>query len=191
MDNIMCGKKILLGATGGVAVYKAIGLTSKLIQAGAEVEVMLTPSAMQFVTPLMFAALTHRKIHTNPWESDRRPEHIALAEWADLVVVAPATANTMAKMANGIADNLVTEVLLATARPILVAPAMNRRMWEAKPTRRNLEMLRGDGCHFVGPDTGNLACGDIGVGRMAEPEAIFAAVGNLLAQSGNQSNRIC
>lgn len=174
-------RTILLGVTGGVAAYKAVALASRLTQAGAAVDVAMTPAAHEFVTPLMFAAVTHRKVHVNPWESDRKPEHIALAERPDLVIVAPCTANTMAKLAVGIADNLLTSVLLATKKTVLLAPAMNTGMWTAPATRRNAATLREDGYHFVGPAEGNLACGDVGVGRMAEPEEIFAAARILLS----------
>ena len=174
-------KVVLLGVTGGVAAYKAVALASKLTQAGAAVDVVMTPAATEFVTPLSFAAVTHRKVHTNQWESDRKPEHIALAERPDIVVVAPCTANTLAKLAYGMADNLLTSVLLATKQTVLLAPAMNAGMWTAAPTQRNLATLKGDGYRFVGPGTGNLACGDTGIGRMAEPEAIIAAILELFA----------
>ena len=169
-------KSILLGVTGGIAAYKAVALASKMTQAGAVVDVVMTPAAMEFVTPLSFAAVTHRKVYMNPWESDRKPEHIALAERPELIVVAPCTANTMAKLAYGLADNLLTSVLLATKKPVLLAPAMNTGMWTAAATARNVAALRADGCRFVGPCTGNLACGDSGMGRMAEPEDILAEV---------------
>lgn len=182
MRDVLGNKSILLGVTGGVAIYKAVALASRLTQAGALVDVVMTPAAQEFVTPLMFAAVTQRKVHVNPWESDRKPEHIALAERPDLVVVAPCTANTMAKLAAGLADNLLTSVLLATKKPVLIAPAMNTGMWLAAATVRNLETLRADGLHFVGPGTGNLACGDTGIGRMAEPEEILAAMAELLVE---------
>ncbi len=174
-------KVILLGITGGIAAYKSVALASKLSQAGASVDVVMTPAAMEFVQPLSFAAVTHRPVYHNPWHSDRKPEHIALAERPDLIVVAPCTANTMAKLATGLADNLLTSVLLATRKTVLLAPAMNTGMWTAKPTQRNLATLRDDGYHIVGPGSGNLACGDVGVGRMAEPEDIIEAMAKLLA----------
>lgn len=189
MDKLLDGKSVLLGVAGGVAAYKAVSLASKLTQAGAAVDVVMTPAAREFVTPLSFAAVTHRKVHTGQWESDRKPEHIALAERPDAVVVAPCTANTMAKIAYGLADNLLTSVLLATKRPVLIAPAMNAGMWTAAPTQRNLATLRGDGRRFIGPATGNLACGDKGIGRMAEPEAIVAALEELFADENGK--RLC
>ncbi|MCC8109268.1 MAG: hypothetical protein LIQ30_09555 [Planctomycetes bacterium] len=173
-------KVILLGITGGIATYKSVALASRLTQAGACVDVVMTPAAMEFVQPLSFAAVTHRPVYHNPWHSDRKPEHIALAERPDLAVVAPCTANTMAKLAIGLADNLLTSVLLATKKPILLAPAMNTGMWTAGPTQRNLAVLRDDGRHIVGPGSGNLACGDAGVGRMAEPEDIMEAMAKIL-----------
>lgn len=174
------GGRVLLGVTGGIAAYKAVALASRLNQAGCEVDVVMTPAAQEFVRPLSFAAVTNRKVHTDPWESDRKPEHIALAERPDAVVVAPCTANTMAKLVHGIADNLLTSVLLATKKPVLLAPAMNTGMWTARPTRRNLAVLADDGYAFVGPGTGHLACGDAGAGRMAEPEEIVRALAALL-----------
>lgn len=186
-DAAFAGTKILLGVTGGVAVYKTVGMASRLVQAGAEVDVVMTPGAMEFVTPLMFASITHRKVYFDMWEPDRRPGHIALAERPDLIVLAPVTANTMAKLAHGIADNLLTCSLLATRKPILLAPAMNKGMWEAPATRRNLEILAGDGYRFVGPAAGNLACGDVGVGRMSEPEEILSAMAAMLEEIRKRS----
>jgi Phosphopantothenoylcysteine synthetase/decarboxylase len=169
-------KSILLGVTGGVAIYKAVDLASKLTQAGALVDVVMTAAAEEFVKPLLFASITRREVHTNPFSPARKPGHIALAERPDVVLVAPATANTLAKIAAGIADNLLTDTLLATVKPVLVAPAMNCGMWNNPRTRRNIAALKADGFSFVGPGTGNLACGDAGVGRMAEPVEIIAAL---------------
>lgn len=176
---------VLLGVTGGVAAYKAVMLASRLAQAGALVDVVMTPAAEEFVRPLQFSAVTHRSVYMNPWHSDRKPEHIALAERPDIAVVAPCTANTMAKLATGLADNLLTSVLLATKKPILLAPAMNTGMWTSPATQRNLRTLREDGRAVVGPGTGNLACGDVGAGRMAEPAEIAAAMEELLQQNDN------
>lgn len=187
MADVWRGRTVLLGVTGGVAIYKAVGLASKLTQAGALVDVVMTPAAMEFATPLQFAAITHRKVHANPWESDRKPEHIALAERPDLIVVAPCTANTMAKLAAGIADNLLTSVLLATKKPVLLAPAMNTGMWTAPATARNLARVKADGRLVVGPGAGNLACGDSGVGRMAEPEEILDAMAAALSAARSES----
>ncbi|MCC8190303.1 MAG: hypothetical protein LIP77_06645 [Planctomycetes bacterium] len=187
MAGVWKGKTVLLGVSGGIAIYKAAALASKMTQEGASVDVVMTPAAQNFVRPLLFAALTHRPVHVDPWLADRRPEHIALAERAEVVIVAPATANTMAKMAAGMADNLLTSILLATRKPILLAPAMNEGMWEAAATKRNQDMLRAYGCRFVGPETGNLACGDSGTGRMAEPGDILAAAEALLKEIRRKS----
>ncbi len=189
MSELWRGRAVLLGVTGGVAAYKAVALASLLTRGGASVDVVMTPSAGEFVRALQFAAVTRGPVHGNPWRSDRKPEHIALAERPDVAIVAPCTANTLAKLAGGIADNLLTSVLLATKRPVLLAPAMNTGMWTAAATRRNVAALRGDGYHFVGPDSGNLACGDSGAGRMAEPEAIASAAIALLA--GEEAGRRC
>lgn len=186
MNDVFANKSILLGVSGGIAAYKAAALASRLTQRGALVDVVLTEGAMRFVTPLLFASLTHRQVHASLWEEDRRPGHIALAERPHLIVVAPATANTMAKLAAGIADNLLTSALLATRKPILLAPAMNSGMWEAPATRRVVATLRSDGRSFVGPATGNLACGDKGIGRMAEPDEILAAMEELLTEGTSE-----
>lgn len=175
------GRPVLLGVTGGVAAYKAVMLASRLAQAGALVDTVMTPAACEFVAPLSFAAVTRRTAHVNPWEVERSPEHIALAERPDIVVIAPCTGNTLAKLAQGIADNLLTSVLLATKKPVLLAPAMNTGMWSAPPTQRNMETLRGDGYHFVGPGSGHLACGYTGSGRMSEPDEIMAAMEQVLS----------
>lgn len=181
-NEIWRGKTVLLGVTGGVAAYKAVMLASRMTQAGAAVDVVMTPAAREFVAPLSFAAVTHRPVYCDQFVSERRPEHIALAERPDVAVVAPATANTLAKLAHGIADNLLTAVLLATARPVLLAPAMNCGMWNAAATRRNLDILLADGRRTIGPDAGSLACGYRGVGRMAEPEEIAEAVRGMLEE---------
>lgn len=189
MGSFWQDKTILLGVTGGIAIYKSVGLASKLVQAGATVDVVMTEGATEFVRPLAFAAITKRTVHVNQWVSERKPEHIALAVRPDLAVVAPCTANTMAKLAHGIADNLLTSVLLATRKPVLVAPAMNDGMWDAKPTQRNYRTLVEDGYYTVGPGTGNLACGDTAIGRMSEPEEILAAMERVLREE--EKKRVC
>lgn len=181
--GVLENKSILLGVTGGIAGYKAADLASKLTRAGALVDVVMTPSAQEFVKPLVFASVTRREVYTDPFRPARKPEHIALAERPDAIVVAPATANTLAKIAAGIADNLLTDVLLATAKPVLLAPAMNAGMWNSPATQRNIAVLKKDGCAFAGPGTGNLACGDIGIGRMAEPVEIIAALESLIEKT--------
>jgi phosphopantothenoylcysteine decarboxylase/phosphopantothenate--cysteine ligase len=183
-DAPLAGREILLCATGGIACYKAADLTSKLVQAGAGVSVALTRAAQRFVAPLTFQALSGRKVHTTMWPSPAEfsSRHIELTERADLMIVAPATADILAKMAAGIADDLVSTLALAAcgACEILVAPAMNTRMWQAPPTQENMQRLGARGVHVVGPATGRLACGTTGPGRLAEPDEILAAAVELL-----------
>ena len=172
------GKNVVLGVTGGIAAYKACELTSRLRKAGAQVYVILTKNACRFVTPLTFETLSNHPAVTDTFD---RPatwevEHIALAKRADIFVIAPATANIMAKMAHGIADDMLSTTVLATRAPVLVAPAMNTGMWENPATRENVLTLKNRGVRFVGPEGGFLACGDTGAGRMSEPRDIFAAI---------------
>lgn len=178
------GYEVLLCVTGGIACYKAADLAGKLVQAGAGVTVAMTEAAAKFVTPLTFAAVTGRASFTTMWRDpqDHDPAHIALTEAADLMIVAPATANILGKLAGGIADDLVSTLALSAAGAceILLAPAMNSRMWHAPAVRENVEKLRARGVHFVGPNEGRLACGTIGPGRMAEPDEILAAAVGLL-----------
>ncbi|MDP6473432.1 MAG: bifunctional phosphopantothenoylcysteine decarboxylase/phosphopantothenate--cysteine ligase CoaBC [Alphaproteobacteria bacterium] len=170
--------RILLIISGGIAAYKSLELIRGLRAGGAEVRPILTKGGAEFVTPLSVAALAREKVHGDLFSLTGESEigHIRLARETDLVVVAPATANILAKMANGIADDLATTVLLATDRPILVAPAMNSVMWEQASTRRNMARLEADGVMTVGPGHGELAEGEIGIGRMAEPAEILAAI---------------
>src|SRR6266851_1631867 len=163
--------RILLGVSGGIAAYKACELTRLLVKAGHDVIPLVTEGAQRFVTEETFLALARR-----PTNEDVYP-HLTRA---DLLVVAPCTANTLAKLANGIADNVLTEAALAHRGPILVAPAMNPRMWMHPATRANVETLRARGVSFVGPDEGETAEGELGVGRMAEPEEIFRAAHEVL-----------
>lgn len=178
----MSAKCVVLGVTGGIAAYKACHLTSLLRKHGYEVCVIMTQHATEFVQPLTFETLSNNPVVTDmfnrraPWEV----EHIALAKKADIFVIAPATANIMAKMACGIADDMLSTTVLATKAPVLVAPAMNTGMWTAPATQTNVETLKSRGVHFVGPAGGYLACGDSGAGRMEEPEAIFEAIEKLL-----------
>ena len=173
-DLPLAGREVLLCVTGGIACYKAADLASKLVQAGAGVSVAMTDAAQRFVCPLTFQALTARAVYTTLWLPGRAhsAEHIALTDRAELVIVAPATADILAKLAAGLADDLVSTLALA-ACPILLAPAMNTRMWLAPPTRANVARLGEWGMHFVGPAEGRLACGTTGPGRMAEPEEIL------------------
>jgi phosphopantothenoylcysteine decarboxylase/phosphopantothenate--cysteine ligase len=174
----MLNKKILLCVTGGIAVYKAVALVSKLSQAGADVKVMMTESAMEFVTPLTFQAMSRNDVYFDTFdEKDSRViAHIDLADWADLVVVAPATANVIGKLANGIADDMVTTTLLATTAEVWIAPAMNVHMYENKAVIRNIDRLHQDGYRFIEPSEGFLACGYVGKGRLEEPEKIVELI---------------
>ncbi len=180
----LSGYEVLLCVTGGIACYKSADLTSKFIQAGAGVSVVLTGSAQQFITPVTFQALTRRQVYTTMWQAseDYSSQHIALTELADVMIVAPATANFIGKMAGGIADDLVSTLALAATDecPVLIAPAMNSRMWAAPAVRANMEKLRAWGVLVVGPAEGFLACRTAGPGRMSEPAEIVAAAAGLL-----------
>ena len=175
---MLAGKRILLIIGGGIAAYKSLSLIRLLRGAGATVSPVLTRAGAEFVTPLSVSALAGEKLHTELFNLMDEAEmgHIQLSRTADLVVVAPATADLMAKLAGGRADDLASTLLLATDKPVLMAPAMNVRMWQHQATQRNLATLSGDGVRMVGPDSGEMACGEFGPGRMAEPEAIFAAI---------------
>ena len=179
----MQGKRILLIVGGGIAAYKSLELVRRLKERGASVRAILTRAGAEFVTPLSLSVLCEERAFSDLFDLKEEAEigHIRLSREADLVVVAPATADLIAKMAHGLAGDLATAVLLATDKRVLVAPAMNIRMWEHPATRRNLAILRDDGVTFVGPDDGEMACGEYGPGRMAEPPAILAAIGQLLA----------
>jgi len=176
-------KQTLLIVGGGVAAYKALELTRLLRKAGIGVRPVLTSAGAQFVTPLSLAALAEDKVYSELFSLTDEAEmgHIQLSRSADLVVVAPATADLMAKAAQGLAGDLASTTLLATDKPVLMAPAMNVRMWEHPATQRNLATLKADGVTFVGPDEGAMACGEYGPGRMAEPDAIFQAIVAALA----------
>jgi phosphopantothenoylcysteine decarboxylase / phosphopantothenate---cysteine ligase len=176
------GKRILLIVGGGIAAYKSLELVRRLKERAAVVRAILTKGGAEFVTPLSLSVLTEEKAFTDLFDLKDEAEigHIRLSREADLVVVAPATADLLAKMAHGLADDLATAVLLATDKPVLAAPAMNVRMWQHKATRRNMATLRSDGVVFVGPDEGEMACGEYGPGRMAEPEAMVEAIASLL-----------
>jgi phosphopantothenoylcysteine decarboxylase/phosphopantothenate--cysteine ligase len=171
-------KTIVLGITGGIAAYKAADLASKLTQAGAKVETVMTEAATKFITPLTLRSLTGQPVVTDMFEmaSEYSEEHIALAEKADVVVIAPATANSIARMAAGIADDMLGCVVLATEAPVIVAPAMNDVMYRNTVTQENIEKLKARGFIFVGPDYGRLASGKMGQGRLAENEKIIQEV---------------
>lgn len=171
-------KNILLCVSGGIAVYKAVALVSKLSQAGANVKVIMTASARRFVNPLSFQVMSKNDVYFDTFDEKDSSviAHIDLADWADLILVAPATANMIGKMANGIADDMVTTTLLATTAPVWIAPAMNVHMYDHPAVKRNLDRLSADGYKFIEPSEGFLACGYIGKGRLEEPEKITALV---------------
>ena len=176
------GREIVLGVTGGIAAYKSAELVSRLRHLGANVHVIMTKNATEFVAPLTFQTLSANPVVTDTFQAPEywNVEHVALAKRADIFVIAPATANIMAKMASGIADDMLSTTVLATKAPVLLAPAMNTGMWTAEATRKNAETLAARGIHFVGPDSGMLACGDEGAGRMSEPEMIVEAIHRIL-----------
>jgi phosphopantothenoylcysteine decarboxylase/phosphopantothenate--cysteine ligase len=177
---MLTDRRIVLGVTGGIAAYKACELVSGLKKRGAQVRVVLTENAARFVPPLSFEALSGNPAHVDTFAPRDGMEHIALAKWAELFVIAPATANCLAKLACGIGDDLLSTTALAMTCPLLIAPAMNANMYRHPATRANLATLRSRGAHVVGPDSGRLACGDDDIGRMSQPEAILEAIGAIL-----------
>ena len=181
-------KRILLIIAGGIAAYKSLELIRRLAECGCRTRAILTRAGAQFVTPLSVASLTGDKVFTDLFSLTEEAEigHIELSRSADLIVVAPATADLMAKMATGLADDLATTALLATDKPVLIAPAMNVRMWMHQATQHNLEILRQRKVSMVGPNDGEMACGEYGPGRMAEPEEILEAIARALAPAGQQ-----
>lgn len=161
-------KTILLGVTGSIAAYKAADLASRLVKAGHDVHVVMTANAREFVAPLTFQTLSRNAVTTGTFDEKEawQPGHVSLADRADLLLVAPATANVIAKLANGIADDALTSIALATPAPLLIAPAMNGKMWEHPATRENVARLKSRGAKFIGPEKGVLACGYEGIGRL-------------------------
>ncbi|MBN9555686.1 MAG: bifunctional phosphopantothenoylcysteine decarboxylase/phosphopantothenate--cysteine ligase CoaBC [Alphaproteobacteria bacterium] len=186
----MRGKSVLLVIGGGIAAYKALELIRRLAERGVKTRAILTSAGAQFVTPLSVAALTGNRVFSDLFSLTDESEmgHIELSRAADLVVVAPATADLMGKLAAGLANDLASTALIATDKPILMAPAMNVRMWQSPPVRRNLETLKSDGVLFVGPGDGEMACGEFGPGRMAEPLEIIAAIEAALTNHGGPLN---
>ncbi len=181
--SVFKNKNIILGVCGGIAAYKSAELVRLMIRQGAQVQVVMTQSAKEFMAPLTFQALSGREVRSELFDlnAEAGMGHIELARWADLIVIAPATANTLAKIAHGIADDLLVTLCLATKAPLLVAPAMNQQMWRNESTQMNIELLsRRQGLSLCGPDAGEQACGDTGPGRMAEPDNILKSCGNLL-----------
>ena len=181
----LAGYQVLVCVTGGIAAYKTAALVSKLVQAGAGVTVAMSRNATRFVGPLTFRALTGRPVLLSQWQpaDPGAMEHLRPSETADLVVVAPATANVIGKLAGGIADDLISTLLLGAACPVLLAPAMNTRMWQHPAVQRNIAFLREHGFPLVGPEEGWLACRDVGPGRMSEPETILTAVAQQLRRA--------
>lgn len=177
-------REIVLGVTGGIAAYKAADLCSKLVQASHGVTVVMTSAAERFIGATTFEALTGRPVHRemfSPQEGFHQGEHIGLARRAELLVIAPASADFLAKLAHGFADDLLSTIALVTTAPILVAPAMNCEMWAKPAVQRNVAQLKTDGIHMVDPGEGWLSCGQVGPGRMAEPAEIQTAIKRLLA----------
>ena len=185
----LAGRRVLLGVTGGIAAYKVCSLARLLTQAGATVQVVMTRSAARFVGRDTFAALSGRPVHIDLWEEPGTVLHVRLAHEADVAVVAPATANTIAKLASGIADDLLASTLLEARCPLVLAPAMHTGMWEDSATQSNLTRLRERGARIVGPVAGSLAAGDEGMGRLAEPEDIFAAAEDAVAHGHDLAGR--
>lgn len=175
----MKGKKIILAVTGSIAAHKAAFLTRLLIKAGAEVQVLMTDAAKHFITPLTLSTLSKKPVFTEIISEESWNSHVELGLWADAMVVAPCTATTLAKLANGMSDNIVTATYLSARCPIFIAPAMDLDMWKHPATIRNLDLLRGYGCHLIPVGYGELASGLVGDGRMAEPEEIIVFVDNI------------
>lgn len=182
MSATLTGKQIVLGIGGGIAAYKACELTRLLVKAGASVHVVLTKAGQEFITPLTLQTLSGNPVTTDMFSLIQEKEigHISLADRADLVLIAPATADLIAKAACGICDDLLTTVLVATQAPVIFAPSMNVHMWENPITQENVARLRKFGRHFIEPDSGELACGYEGKGRLPEPEAIMKELQKLL-----------
>ena len=187
----MQGRRILLIVGGGIAAYKACELVRAIRKAGGSVRCVLTEGGAQFVTAMTLAALSEQPVHSSLWDLKDEAEmgHIQLSREADLVVVCPATADLLAKMAAGLADDLASTLLLATDKPVLACPAMNVRMWLHPATRRNVERLRGDGINIIEPDDGDMACGEYGPGRLPEPDRILAAISTALGSSDKLAGR--
>lgn len=180
-------KRVLLGISGGIAAYKTPDLVRKLTAQGAEVQVVMSESALEFVSSLSLQAVSGKPVRVDllDTQAEAAMGHIELAKWADMMVIAPATANCIGKLALGIADDLLTTVYMATAAPKVIAPAMNQQMWQAPAVSRNIEQLRNDGIFIFGPDSGEQACGDIGPGRMLEPEHIVDQLAQLFSDENH------
>jgi phosphopantothenoylcysteine decarboxylase/phosphopantothenate--cysteine ligase len=184
-DQNLAGRELVVAVCGGIAAYKSADLVSRLVQRGAGVTVVMTASAQRFVTPLTFQSLSGRPVRADTFDlrDSSDPQHIGLTEKADLMIVAPATADILAKAAHGICDDLVSLMINAAACPVVFCPAMNHRMWENPVTAQNIDRLADLGYQFIGPEAGWLACRNVGMGRMSEPQEILARVIELLAKS--------
>lgn len=182
MTDILRNREILLGVSGGVAAYKAADLCSRLVQRGAKVTVIMTESAHQFIGSTTFEALTGRPVYSHAFEAKEhfQGEHIGLARRAELTIIAPATAQTIARLAHGMADDLLSTTVLVTTAPVIVAPAMNCDMWAKPAVQRNVKLLADDGYVLVGPEEGWLSCGQTGAGRMADPGNILETIESTL-----------
>ena len=170
--------RVLLGVSAGIAAYKTVDLASALTKRGDSVVCLLTPNALQFVTPLTFRAITRQRVYTDPFEDlpDANTEHISLASWAEVFMIAPATADLIGRIAAGLGDDIVTTTLLAFDGPVILAPSMNDKMWANRLVTRNLQTLREIGYRIVEPESGHLACGSVGPGRLPPTEALMAAI---------------
>jgi len=191
MTPDLSGREVLLAVSGGIAAYKAATVASRLVQRGCGVTVAMTRAARRFVTPLTFRALSGREVFTSTWKTlnPADQQHLTLTESADLIIAAPATADLLARAAAGMADDLVAALLLSRASPVLVAPAMNTRMWENPLVQQNVQKLRAAGYEFIGPGDGWMACRAVGVGRMSEPEEIVERAVQLLSASPPKMQR--
>lgn len=180
----LTGKKVTVGLTGGIACYKIPYLVRALTKAGGEVQVIMTDSACEFITPLTMETVSQRPVARQMFPLDRyvATHHIDMAQWADLIIVAPATANFIGKVTSGVSDDLLTTVVCAATCSVMIAPAMNPQMWANPITQRNVTALKELGYLFVGPDEGEMACEEAGVGRLSEPDQLYAAVKGFLCQ---------
>ncbi len=185
-------KKIVLGVTGGIAAYKAAELLRLLVKAGAETRVVMTPAACEFVQPLTFQALSGHRVYTGIFDADAESamDHIELARWADLMLIAPASADFIAKLKQGYADNILLTLCLASAKPVAIAPAMNQQMYANEATQENLLSLPGRGIRIWGPDSGEQACGDVGLGRMLEADELLRRINQYFAQGKLKGQQI-
>jgi phosphopantothenoylcysteine decarboxylase/phosphopantothenate--cysteine ligase len=185
-------REVIVAICGGIAAYKVADVVSKLVQAGAGITVVMTDEAQKFVTPLTFEALSGRRVRTSTFDlvDTSDPQHIGLTEKADLLLVAPATNNIIAKIAHGLCDDLVSLMISAAACPVVFAPAMNNRMWDHPVAQENVAKLKGIGYRFIGPDSGWLACRNVGAGRLSEPKAIIDEVMKMLTVPGEMPKAI-